>query len=90
MSWKELLLDVKRRGLDVGPEVATADGALGFWPALEEVYGKARQQRCWVHKTANVLDKLPKSVQPHAKQKIHEMYLSPTKKTVLEAFETFF
>ncbi len=73
ISWKELLLDLKRRGLKEGPLLAVADGALGFWPALEEVYPGTREQRCWVHKTANVLDKLPKRLQSGAKGKIHQM-----------------
>jgi len=64
-SWQELLLDLERRGLVVAPELAIADGALGFWKALGEVWGKTRAQRCWVHKTANILNKLPKSM--HAK-----------------------
>lgn len=89
LSWKELLLDVKRRGLAEGPELAVADGGLGFWPALEEVFPGAHEQRCWVHKTANLLDKMPKSVQPTAKLKIHQMYLSPTKREALEAYEDF-
>lgn len=89
LSWKELLLDLKRRGLQEGPELAVADGALGFWPAIEEVFVEAREQRCWVHKTANVLDKMTKSVQPGAKRKIHEMYLSPTKREALEAYDDF-
>jgi putative transposase len=67
-SWKELLLDLKRRGLSMGPELAVADGALGFWQALEEVWPQTRGQRCWVHKTANVLNKLPKSQQSKAKR----------------------
>ena len=62
-SWKELLLDLKRRGLAIEPELAVADGALGFWKAFDEVWPKTREQRCWVHKTANVLNKLPKSLQ---------------------------
>ena len=62
-SWQELLLDLRRRGLSLGPELAVADGALGFWKAMEEVWPKTRGQRCWVHKTANVLNKLPKSLQ---------------------------
>jgi putative transposase len=66
-SWKELLLDLKRRGLSMGPELAVADGALGFWQALEEVWPNTCGQRCWVHKTANVLNKLPKSQQFKAK-----------------------
>jgi transposase-like protein len=67
-SWRELLLDLKRRGLAIGPELAVADGALGFWQAVEEVWPKTRGQRCWVHKTANVLNKLPKSQQAKAKR----------------------
>jgi hypothetical protein len=65
-SWRELLVDLKARGLTIAPELATGDGALGFWKALEEVSPTTRHQRCTVHKTVNVLDKLPKSVQPAA------------------------
>jgi hypothetical protein len=72
-SWKELLLDLKRRGLSMGPELAVADGALGFWQAIEEVWPKTRGQRCWVHKTANVLNKLPKSQQSKAKRALQEI-----------------
>jgi transposase-like protein len=89
LSWKELLLDLKARGLRMGPKLATGDGGLGFWAALEEVYGTTRQQRCWVHKTANILDKMPKSVQTQAKRKIHEIYLAETKELAVQAFETF-
>ncbi len=89
LSWKELLLDLRRRGLKRSPSLAVADGALGFWPALEQVFGKTRQQRCWVHKTANVLDKIPKSAQPQAKRCIHDIYLAPTKRQALEAYEKF-
>ena len=89
LSWKELLLDLKARGLRIGPKLATGDGGLGFWAALEEVFGATRQQRCWVHKTANVLDKMPKSVHTQAKRKIHEMYLAETKEIALKAFDTF-
>lgn len=89
LSWKELLLDLKRRGLERPAELAVADGAVGFWPALEEVYGKTRQQRCWVHKTANVLDKLPKSVQPQAKRHIQDIYLASTRRQAVEAYEMF-
>ncbi len=89
ISWKELLLDLKRRGLKEGPLLAVADGALGFWSALEEVYPGTREQRCWVHKTANVLDKLPKRLQSGAKGKIHEMYRAATKQQALEAFDDF-
>ncbi len=89
ISWKELLLDLKRRGLKEGPLLAVADGALGFWPAFEEVYPGTREQRCWVHKTANVLDKLPKRLQSGAKGKIHEMYRAATKQQAPEAFDDF-
>lgn len=89
ISWKELLLDLKRRGLERGPEVAVGDGALGFWKALEEVYPGARHQRCWVHKTANVLDKLPKNLQPQAKSLIHQMYQAPTKQDALAFYDQF-
>lgn len=89
LSWKELLLDLKRRGLKEGPKLAVADGGLGFWPALEEVYPQAREQRCWVHKTANVLNKLPKSLQSGAKRKLREMQMAPTKEEALGAFDDF-
>ena len=72
-SWRELLLDLKRRGLVIGPELAVADGALGFWQAVEDVWPKMRGQRCWVHKTANVLNKLPKSQQSKAKRALQEI-----------------
>jgi transposase-like protein len=88
-SWAELLRDLKRRGLMKPPALALGDGALGFWKALDEVFPKTRRQRCWVHKTANILDKMPKSVQPHAKRMIHEMYMAPTKQDALEAYEAF-
>ena len=89
LSWSELLLSLRRRGLDKAPNLAVGDGALGFWKALEEVYPTTRHQRCWVHKTANILDKMPKSVQKGAKAMIHEMYLSPTKKEGLTVFTDF-
>lgn len=89
LSWKELLLDLKRRGLKEGPRLAVADGGLGFWPALEEVYPETREQRCWVHKTANVLNKLPKRLQSGAKRKLREMQTAPTKKEALGAFDDF-
>jgi transposase-like protein len=74
ISGSELLADLKSRGLAVPPELATGDGALGFWKALEEEFGATRQQRCWVHKTANVLNKMPKSVQPKAKADLKEIW----------------
>jgi len=88
-SWKELLLDLKHRGLSMGPELAVADGALGFWQALEEVWPRTRGQRCWVHKTANVLNKLPKSQQSKAKRALQEIWMAETKKDALLAFDAF-
>ncbi len=88
-SWNELLLDLKRRGLAIGPELAVADGALGFWQAIEEVWPKTRGQRCWVHKTANVLNKLPKSQQPKAKWALQEIWMAETKNDALAAFDAF-
>ena len=88
-SWKELLLDLKRRGLSMGPELAVADGALGFWQALEEVWPRTRGQRCWVHKTANVLNKLPKSQQSKTKRALQEIWIAETKKDALLAFDAF-
>jgi transposase-like protein len=88
-SWRELLLDLKRRGLSIGPELAVADGALGFWQAVEEVWPQTRGQRCWVHKTANVLNKLPKSQQPKAKRALQEIWMAEIKKDALAAFDAF-
>jgi putative transposase len=88
-SWQELLLDLRRRGLSLGPELAVADGALGFWKAMEEVWPKTRGQRCWVHKTANVLNKLPKSLQSKAKRTLQEIWMAETKNDALVAFDAF-
>ncbi|HEX8568555.1 MAG TPA: IS256 family transposase [Caulobacteraceae bacterium] len=88
-SWRELLVDLKARGLVIAPELATGDGALGFWKALEEVWPTTRHQRCTVHKTANVLDKLPKSVQPAAKADLREVWMAPDRTTAAAAIETF-
>ena len=88
-SWKELLLDVQARGLTVDPKLATGDGALGFWKALREVWPATREQRCCVHKTANVLDKLPKRLQPAAKEKLHNIWMSDTREHANEAFDLF-
>lgn len=89
LSWKSLLLDVKDRGLTTAPQLAIADGALGFWAAIEEVFPSTKQQRCWVHKTANVLDKLPKKLQPKAKESIHEIYMAATQEDALKAYDRF-
>ena len=86
-SWKELLLDLKSRGLEHGPALAVGDGALGFWKALRQVYGQTRWQRCWVHKTANVLDKLPKALQPQAKQRLQAIWMAPDRQRATLAFD---
>jgi putative transposase len=88
-SWRELLVDLKARGLAIAPELATGDGALGFWTALEEVFPTTRHQRCWVHKVVNVMDKLPKSVQPAAKQDLREIWMAPDRTTAEAAMATF-
>ena len=88
-SWRELLADLKARGLNVPPELAIGDGALGFWKALEEEFGATRQQRCWVHKTANVLNKLPKSVQPKAKVDLKEIWMAEGRADAEKAFDRF-
>ena len=88
-SWKGLLLDLKRRGLVIGPELAIADGALGFWQAIEEVWPKTRGQRCWVHKTANVLNRLPKSQQSKAKRALQDIWMAETKNDASAAFDAF-
>jgi len=88
IAWREMLLNLKARGLRM-PKLAVGDGALGFWAALAEVFPQTRRQRCWVHKTANILDKLPKGIQPRAKSLIHEMYQAETKKDALGAYDHF-
>src|SRR3954447_521077 len=88
-SWRELLVDLKARGLTIAPELATGDGALGFLTALEEVFPTTRHQRCWVHKVVNVMDKLPKSGQPAAKQDLREIWMAPDRATAEAAMATF-
>jgi putative transposase len=88
-SWRELLVDLKARGLAIAPELATGDGALGFWKALDEVSPATRHQRCTVHKTANVLDKLPRSVQPAAKAGLREIWTAPDRATAEAAITAF-
>ena len=87
-SWRELLTDLRERGLEPSPKLAVGDGALGFWKALSKVFPDTRHQRCWVHKTANVLDKLPKSVQPKVKSALHEIYLAETRDSAHKAFDS--
>ena len=88
-SWREMLLDLRRRGLVVGPRLATADGALGFWKALREVYAGTGEQICWFHKSGNVLDKMPKSVQSQAKTMIREMWQAPSLEKAKGAYDQF-
>lgn len=88
-SWYELLVDLKKRGLKTSPKLAVGDGALGFWKALPKVFGKTRRQRCTVHKTVNVLDKLPKSAQKKAKSHLQEIWMSETKEDAEKAFGYF-
>ena len=89
LSWVDVLRDLKARGLKSVPALATGDGALGFWAAAAEEFPTMRGQRCWVHKTANVLDKMPRSVQGQAKTRIHDIYLAETQAKALAAFEEF-
>lgn len=88
-SWLDLLRDLKERGLESGPELAVGDGALGFWKALGQVYPHAREQRCWVHKTANVLGKLPKTQHDPARQMLQSIWMAPTKTEADSAFNGF-
>ena len=88
-SWKTLLLDVKARGLAVDPKLATGDGALGFWKAIRKIWPKTREQRCWVHKTANVLDKMPKRLQPRAKEILHDIWMADTRENANKSFDQF-
>jgi len=89
LSWQEVLLDLKLRGLEYAPRLAVGDGALGFWKALEEVFPETGHQRCWVHKTANILNKLPKRSQASAKRLINDMYMSETKADALSTYNEF-
>ena len=87
-SWREVLLKLKARGLGAA-KLAVGDGAMGFWAALEEIYPQTVQQRCWMHKSNNVLNALPKSSQPKAKQALHEIWQAETKEKANKAFDTF-
>jgi putative transposase len=88
-SWRELLVEVKRRGLTIAPEIAVGDGALGFWKALDEIYPRTRHQRCWLHKTANVLNKVPRAVQATMKVALREIHGAETRSAAEAAIETF-
>ncbi len=87
-SWSEVLLDLKNRGMNQA-KLAIGDGALGFWKAMQKVFGKTRHQRCWVHKTANVLNKMPKSIQPKAKQHLQDIWMAETRKDAEKALLKF-
>ncbi len=88
-SWKELLLDLKQRGLTMDPKLATGAGALGFWKALPQVFGTTQAQRCWVHKTMNVLNKLPQGLPAKAKADVHEIWLAECRVDAEQAFDNF-
>src|SRR3954470_23468237 len=88
-SWRELLIEVKRRGLTIAPEIAVGDGALGFWKALEEIYPGTRHQRCWVHKTTNVLNKVPRAVQATMKADLREIHGAETRSAAEAAIDIF-
>ncbi len=88
-SWRELLVDIKARGLSVPPEIAVGDGAMGFWKALDEVFPGTRHQRCWVHKIANVLNKFPKSMQPTVKADLREIWQAETRAAAEAAVDLF-
>ncbi|HSH79196.1 MAG TPA: IS256 family transposase [Herpetosiphonaceae bacterium] len=88
-SWRELLVEVKRRGLSLAPEIAVGDGALGFWRALDEVFPGTRHQRCWVHKSANILNKVPKSVQVTMRADLREIHSAPTRAEAEGAMKIF-
>ena len=88
-SWRELLVDLKARGLAIAPELAVGDGALGFWKALEEVFPSTRHQRCWVHKAVNVLNAVPKSMAPQVKRDLNEISRAPDRAAATIALDTF-
>ena len=88
-SWLEVLVELKRRGLKSPPELAVGDGSLGFWKALSKVYDTTCWQKCWVHKTANVLNKLPKNIQVKAKQKLHQIWMAPDRQEAEKCFDAF-
>jgi len=88
-SWLEVLVELKRRGLQTSPELAVGDGALGFWKAISKAYDTTRWQRCWVHKTANILNKLPKSLQAKAKDRLHQIWMADDKAEAEQNFDAF-
>lgn len=89
LSWQEVLLDLKARGLESGPSLAIGEGSLGFWKAKRQVYGNTRKQRCWVHKMANVLNRVPKSLQSQAKKDLQDIWMAPSRSEAEKAFDRF-
>ena len=89
LSWLEVIRDLKRRGLANAPKLAIGDGALGFWAALRKEWPSTREQRCWVHKTANVLNSLPRSLRSKAKDRLHDIWMAPTRDAATKAFDAF-
>lgn len=89
LGWSKMLLDLKTRGLNIPPRLAVGDGGLDFWAALREVFPETKEQRCWVHKTQNILEKLPKSIQSKAKSRIKDMYMAESKEKALKAYHEF-
>jgi len=87
VSWEELLVKLKQKGLQNSPKLATGDGAMGFWNALSKIYPDCKHQRCWVHKTANILNKVSKSMQPKVKQSLHDIWMADTKDAAEKAFD---
>lgn len=88
-SWTNLLLSIKSRGLKIAPKLATGDGAMGFWAALSEQFPNTKHQRCWFHKSGNVLDKLPKSSRAKAKSMLHDIWMAENKNNAIDAINTF-
>lgn len=86
-SWEEVLIDLKQRGLKSAPKLAVGDGALGFWKAVAKLWPETDHQRCWVHKTANVLEKLPKAMQPKVKKALHDIWQASTREEAYQAFD---
>jgi transposase-like protein len=87
-SWREVLLKLKSRGMNT-PKLGIGDGAMGFWAALDEIYPETRHQRCWVHKTGNVLNAMPKSIQPKVKQALHEIWQAESREDAYKSFDLF-
>jgi len=88
-SWRELLGDLHKRGIKAGPELAIGDGALGFWSALRDVYPKTREQRCWVHKSANVTGAMPKAMREKVHSELKDIWMAETKREANAAFDLF-